>query len=67
MSGFCAILDLSGAPVEEADLRSMLDAAPHRGPEGNRVVTLASAALAHQALHWPWITVTARCSLGIKI
>ncbi len=57
MSGFCALVDLSGAPVDREILLAMASAASRRGPDGmthriaNRTANTGDAGFCHLALH----------------
>ncbi len=51
MSGLCGIIHFDGAPVRRPALRTMAEAAVHRGPDGVRFWSGGGAALAHLALH----------------
>ncbi len=53
MSGFCLIVDFSGAPVSAPDLEAMIAAGRHRGPQGVRRHLAGNVAAAHLAL---WAT-----------
>ena len=50
MSGICGIIDFSKAPVAPEDLRSMAEAAAHRGPDGIHYWTKQCAGLANLRL-----------------
>ncbi|HET9229610.1 MAG TPA: asparagine synthase-related protein [Thermoanaerobaculia bacterium] len=51
MSGFCVIVDFSGAPVDAAALRGMAAAASRRGPDGETHRIAGPAGLCHLPLH----------------
>jgi asparagine synthase (glutamine-hydrolysing) len=51
MSGICGILHFDGRPTSEAELRSMMAVARHRGPDGTGTWLGDGAAFAHLASH----------------
>lgn len=51
MSGFCVVVDFSGAPVDSAALESMARAASRCGPDGKVYRTTGAVGLCHLALH----------------
>ena len=50
MCGVAGILDLSGAPVDPAPVRRMLDSIAHRGPDGEGLLELGPLVLGHRRL-----------------
>jgi len=51
MSGFCVIVDFSGAPADPAALRAMAAAASRRGPDGETHRIAGAAGFCHLPLH----------------
>jgi asparagine synthase (glutamine-hydrolysing) len=50
MCGIAGIVSRTGAPVDQAALRSMLDAVVHRGPDGHGVHVTSAVGLGHRRL-----------------
>ena len=50
MSGFAAICNLDGRPVDRDLLARMINAVPYRGPDGIRIWTNGSVGLGHAML-----------------
>jgi asparagine synthase (glutamine-hydrolysing) len=53
MSGIVGIYNLDGRPVEQTDIKRMVDSIAHRGPDGSGIWTDGSVGLGHQML---WTT-----------
>lgn len=51
MSGITGAYHLDGRPADEADLRRMVDAMPHRGPDGSATWCESPVGLGHRMLH----------------